>query len=223
MNHSVSYLRLCGYVCFIILSILSEATQTGGAQPEVKGVNSNHFAKHSQSAESVMNAIIDPKILLASAKDQMGNFTNNITTFSQVTPGLPSVTGTTTVLLSHQILPPKDFVPVYDSAPYTISKAYLTAKLPCDSGFHSRAYVLFGELTNLKPAVLVPVKQLSAPGYLCMYNSYLSSSEFITMGNNRIVTDIVLLNPTSHRIVMLNTSTLILSIKEGLPHPMTSN
>ncbi len=208
--------------CFIILSILLGAIQTNvvfskALQPEMTAVFSNHLAKNNKSVETVMSEILDPRVFLSAAKGQNRNGTNDYMTFNGNSSIFPSFRDSATVLLSHQILLPRDFILIYDSAPYTIAKGYLTAKLPCDSNFHSLALILIGETTGLKPVSMVPIKQLSKPGYLCMYNSYLSSSESINEHGRAIAVYVVLFNPTFHRIVLLNTSTIILSIIEKLP------
>ena len=223
-NRLESYSIHCKCTCLIILSILLGATQTNVAisktlQPEMKAVFSNYLAKNNQSVQTIMSEILDPRVFLSAAKGQNQNSTNNNLTSNENSSVFPSFKDSATVLLSHQILPPRDFIPIYNSAPYTIAKGYLTAKLPCDSTFHSLAFILVGDTTGLKPAFMIPIKQLSKPGYLCMYNSYLSS-EFIKGHGRANVTDVVLFNPTSHRIVLLNTSTIILSIVEKLPSKM---
>lgn len=221
-EHPESYSTYCGCTCFIILSVLLSAIQTNVAfskalQPEMTAVFSNHFAKNNKSVESVMGEVLDPSVFLSAAKGQNRNSTNDKMTFNENSSIFSSFRDSATVLLSHQILPPRDFIPIYYSAPYTIAKGYLTAKLPCDSNFHSLALILIGETTGLKPASMIPIKQLSKPGYLCMYNSYLSSSEFVNEHGRAIAIDVVLFNPTFHRIVLLNTSTIILSITKKLP------
>jgi hypothetical protein len=218
-DHPESYSIYCACTCFIILSILLGAIQTNVAfskalQPEMTAVFSKHFAKNNKSVETVMSEILDPRVFLSAAKGQNHNSTNDNMTFNE---NSPSFRDSAIVLLSHQTLPPRDFITIYDSAPHTIAKGYLTAKLPCDSNFHSLALILVGETTGLKPASMIPIKQLSKPGYLCMYNSYLSSSEFFNEHGRAVAIDVVLFNPTFHRIVLLNTSTIILSIIEKLP------
>ncbi|NAL76850.1 hypothetical protein [Nitrososphaera sp. AFS] len=221
-DHPESYSIYFACTCFIILSILLGAIQTNVAfskalQPEMTAVFSNHFAKNNKSVETVMNEILDPSVFLSAAKGQNHNITNDNMTFNENSSVFPSFRNSATVLLSHQTLPPRDFITIYDSAPHTIAKGYLTAKLPCDSNFRSLALILVGETTSLKPASMIPIKQLSKPGYLCMYNTYLSSSEFVNEHGRAVAIDVVLFNPTFHRIVLLNTSTIILSIIEKLP------
>lgn len=218
-EHPESYSIHCGCTCLIILSILFAATQTNVAfskalHPTMKVV----FPKNNQSVQTVMSELLDPRVFLSAAKGQNHNSTDNIIIFNRASSIFSSFRDSATVLLSHQILPPRDFIPIYDSAPYTIAKGYLTAKLPCDSNFHSLAYIVVGEATDLKPASMIPVKQLSKPGNLCVYNSYLSSPEFNKGHDRAIVNDVLLFNPTSHRIVLLNTSTIILTIIGELPY-----
>ena len=86
---------------------------------------------------NILESFMSPKALLASTIDQIRNSTHRNDNGNNVT----SVTRNQTIfvqnpgvlLLSHQIIPPKDFIPVYYAMPYEISNAQVTAKLPCDS------------------------------------------------------------------------------------------
>jgi len=221
--------RVCGYTFFLVLSVLIGGVQVASAysrvpvQPEMKMVNTNHFAaKPNQSIESLMSSILNPKVLLTSANDQIHNIPNNTFTFNVNSPNISSFWDSATVLLSHQILPPKDIIPIYTLTQYAIAKGNLSAKLPCYRDFRSIAYIVVGNLTDLKPATMVPVKPLSKPGYMCMYNSYFPSFDILSnVHTKKNITEIFLFNPTSHRIVLLNTSTIIVSVHAYLPPPKT--
>jgi hypothetical protein len=183
--------------------------------------NATHFTAKggvsNQTIESVMGAFMSPKSLMASAIDQIRNSTAKNNTNARTNSGIMFDRDSDTVLLSHQILPPKDFIHIYDSTPYKIMNGHLTAKLPCDSNFESPVEILVGELTNLKPAKLEIVKELSKPGYMCVYYTTLISSGLLAKSGATTITDITLFNHTGYRVVLLNTSTLVVGINEIMP------
>jgi hypothetical protein len=99
-----------------------------------------------------------------------------------------------------------------------IMNGYLTAKLPCDTNSQSLVEILVGQLTNLKPAKLGIVKELSKPGYMCMYYADLSPSGLLAKANNSTsITDIALFNPTGYRVILLNTSTIVVGVNGIMP------
>jgi hypothetical protein len=124
-----------------------------------------------------------------------------------------------TLLLAHQIIPPRDFLHLYDTDPHSITSGHISAKIPCDANSSSSLQMLIGHLPQLKPLQLDPIKELSKPGYLCMYEvnigSALTSNATSTdTGGNMLTTDLVLLNPTDYRIILPNTSTVVISVNQ---------
>ena len=122
-----------------------------------------------------------------------------------------------TLLLAHQIIPPRDFLHLYDTDPYSITSGHISAKIPCDANSSSSLQMLVGHLPQLKPLQLNPIKELSKPGYLCMYEGNIgsaltSNATSIDRGGNMLTTDLVLLNPTDYRIILPNTSTVVISV-----------
>jgi hypothetical protein len=143
------------------------------------------------------------------------------------------------MLLSHQIIPPKDFILIYDATRYKIVNGQILAKLPCDSNSKSPLQILIGRLSELKPAQLQLIAGLSRPGYTCMYYVHLTSDKtaaaitdaptgeakmrrIIKTGvglreDNLTITNIELLNPTSYSMILPNTASLAISVKEIKP------
>ena len=124
-----------------------------------------------------------------------------------------------TLLLAHQIIPPRDFLHLYDTDPYSITSGHISAKIPCDANSSSSLQMLVGHLPQLKPLQLNAIKELSKPGYLCMYEGNISSAltsngSSIDRGGNMLTTDLVLLNPTDYRIILPNTSTVVISVNQ---------
>ncbi len=219
------YIRIFAFTIFTISIILTISIYPAGksisiaiAQQENKDNSGIHIQTKgilsNQSIESVMATIISPKTLIGPATNPIRDAKNNTTA---QTSGITLIRDSNTVLLSHLNLPPKDSVHIYDSRPYEIMNAQLTAKLPCDSSFESPVQILVGEMTNLKPAKLEIVKELSKSGYMCVYYANLSSYESLVKSGATTITDINIFNPTGFRVLLLNTSTVIIGINEIMP------
>ena len=230
-----SYVGIFGFTIFSIFLILSALVSTLGELPPMaiaqQGkkdmTNATDYTakggKSNQSIESIMGSFMSPKSLMSSAIDQIRNSTAKNNTNVRTNSGITFVRDSDTVLLSHQILPPKDFIHIYDSTPYKIMNGYLTAKLPCDANFQSGVEILIGQLTNLKPAKLGIVKELSKPGYMCMYYANLGPSGLLAKANNlTAITDITLFNPTAYRVILLNTSTVVVGVNQIMPLAQSS-
>jgi hypothetical protein len=124
-----------------------------------------------------------------------------------------------TLLLAHQIIPPRDFLHLYNTDPYSITSGHISAKIPCDANSSSSLQMLVGHLPRLRPLQLDPIKELSKPGYLCMYEGNIgsvlsSNATSIYTGGNMLTTDLVLLNPTDYRVILPNTSTVVISVDQ---------
>jgi len=225
-----NYVGVFSFTIISILLLLSKSVSPidefppmAIAEQRVKDMtNATHFIAKggvsNQTIESVMGSFMSPKALMASAIDQIRNSTAKNNTNARTNSGIAFVRDSDTVLLSHQILPPKDFIHIYDSTPYKIMNGYLTAKLPCDTKFQSSVEILVDQLTNLKPAKLGIVKELSKPGYMCMYYASISPSGLLAHANNSTtITDIALFNPTGYRVILLNTSTIVVGVNGIVP------
>jgi hypothetical protein len=129
---------------------------------------------------------------------------------------VPTVRQSAILMLAHQIIPPKDFIPLYDSSLYKIADAHISAKIPCNGNSSSTLELLVGHAPDIKPAKLEPVKELSKPGYLCMYHTDvgLTHNGIGDKINNTTITNILLLNPSDYRIILPNTSTIIIDVNQ---------
>ena len=136
-----------------------------------------------------------------------------------------------TLLLAHQIVPPKDFIHIYDTTPYNILNGHLVAKIPCDANSAPSLQILIGHLPDLKPVQPQLIKEFSKPGYICMYNVDIGSPTMTTTsygsntdkGDNVMNTDLVLRNPTDYRITLPSTSTVVIGVNEIVPLPTMDN
>jgi hypothetical protein len=131
---------------------------------------------------------------------------------------IPAVRQPAILMLSHQIIPPKDFIPLYDSSIYKIADAHISAKIPCNGDSSSTLELLAGDTPNIKPVKLEPVKELSKPGYLCMYHTDigLTHNSSGNKTNSTTISNILLHNPSDYRVILPNTSTIIIDISETI-------
>jgi hypothetical protein len=143
-----------------------------------------------------------------------------------------SVRNVHTLLLSHQIIPPKNFILLYSTSSYKIFNGHLAAKIPCSANSVPSLQILVGHSPYLKPVQLHLVKEFSKPGNICMYDVDIGSETVTatTHGNDSIDkgggpppqqqdntltnTVLVLSNPTDSTITLPNTSTVIIGVNE---------
>jgi hypothetical protein len=188
----------------------------------------------SSNPANILDSFMSPKALLASTIDQIRNSTaRNDNSNNETSGAIRNVTifvkNPGTLLLSHQIIPAKDFIPVYDAMPYEIKSGYVSAKLPCDSNSKTSLQILAGQFPELKAVELKLITALSQPGYTCMYYANLgltnndtaittnATSKTSKVDNIGAITYIELLNPTEYRVVLPSTASLSVSVNQILP------
>jgi hypothetical protein len=191
----------------------------------------------SPDATNILQSFLNPKNLLGTAMDQIRNSTvrndnsNNKTSVPR--NAIIFVRNPGILVLSHQIIPPHDFIPVYYAMPYEIMNGQVYVKLPCDSNSKPSLQILAGQLSRLKPAQLNLITALSQPGSICMYDANLTSTinatgklpkvdNIVTSGGvgpgvregNFTITYIELFNPTNYRVVLPSTASLSISVNQ---------
>lgn len=120
------------------------------------------------------------------------------------------------ILLSHQIVPAKDFIHLYDTHPFAIAEGFISTKLPCDSDNSTQLRIMIGQIPKLYPVNLSMEKGLSKPGYMCLFNFEIQQNS--TSNRNTLpITDIVLFNGSSERTVLPNTSTFVIGVTKLYP------
>ncbi len=218
------YLKMSFIFQVLFLSIVPHMLFYNNVQAQITGISNGPAGETSgKSSQSTLDSLVSPKSLMASV---FGEVKNNNNTTKNTNPNSTQyaknlVGDSATILLSNQILPPKDYIHIYDSLPYKITNGHLTAKLPCDTDSKPVLRIFTGKIPVLKPATLQVIKELSKPGYMCLY--YLDippkNENELTQDKNStdIITDIVLYNPTSVRQVLLNTSSIVIGLNEINP------
>lgn len=225
MHSKLICLRLYFISQALFVMVISQMLFLNPAQGQISGISNETSGETiNKLNQSNLNSYVSPKSLLASVFGEAQN--NNTTTKHIINPNnlhsTKNLVGeSATIILSNQIVPPKDYIHIYDSLPYKINSGHLTAKLPCDRSSKPALRIFTGMIPFLKPSTLQVIKELSNPGYMCLY--YLDippkiDNEHVAEQNStNIVSDIVLYNPTSVRQVLLNTSSIVIGISEISP------
>jgi hypothetical protein len=186
------------------------------------------------TAETIIGSFLNPKVLLSSAIDQIRNSTGSVRSESSRN-NTPVVWDYDTVLLSGQIIPPNDFIPIFDTLPDDMD-GHVSTKLPCSANFTTpfKIYVTkisVGQTPQVKSVPLQIVSQLSKPGYMCVYHAdipYTTMSIKDTRVNhtqasisqaedNLTNTSIELFNPTTSQITLPDTSSADIGMRQTIP------
>lgn len=228
----------------------NESVYTSIMGPNTSAHNSTNLNRgtgspgnQTNNPESLIGSFLDPKVLLASAIDQIRNSTaNSVSSNQSKTNSTAMIMGNyEMVLLARQIIPPKDFIPLFDDPSYNVIEGQVTTKLPCNSNSISPLKIFIAKISVGQTPVLRLVQLqldsgLSKPGYMCVYHvnlPYMTSTN--TTGashgvngnntttaisgakNNLTIGDIALLNPTDHAIMLPDTSSIAIGFNEIIP------
>jgi hypothetical protein len=123
-----------------------------------------------------------------------------------------------TVLLAGQVIPPKDYIHLYDSSPYKIVNGHLAVKIPCDESFQPQLNVLVGQAPNLQSISLLLIEELSKPSKLCIYHADLEETAPVKHATPDVkigtITDVALQNPGISAIELPPTSSIVIGVNE---------
>lgn len=159
--------------------------------------------------EELLESIGSPGNLMDSVLEEVRNTTTSDTNTDISEPD--SYSHGENIILSHQVIPAKDFIHLFNTHPFTITEGSISAKLPCDSDNSTPLRVMIGQIPKLHPANLSIEGELSRPGYMCLYNFEIQQNS-TSIRNASAITDIVLFNTGGERMVLPNTSTLVIGV-----------
>jgi hypothetical protein len=175
--------------------------------------------------EDLLESIISPGNLMDSVLEEVRNPNTSETSVDSGEPG--SYSHGENIILSHQVIPAKDFIHLFDTYPFTIAEGSVSAKLPCDSDSSTPLSVMIGQIPILNPVDLTIEEDLSRPGYMCLYNFEIRQNSTginsTGMRDASAITDIVLFNNGDERIVLPNTSTLVIGVTKLHPLQNATN
>jgi hypothetical protein len=226
-----------------IESVYTSITNSKTSAHNSTNLNKGNWSPPNQTnnAESLIGSFLDPKVLLASAIDQIRNSTANGVNSNESNRNSTIYVGDyDTVLLARQTIPPKDFIPLFDDPPSNVVEGQVTAKLPCNSNSSSplkifMAKIRVGQIPEVKPFQLQLISGLSKPGYTCVYHVNLHSiaatnttratneskgnntDTTITGAVNNLITNIGLLNPTDSQVILPDTSSIAIGFNKIIP------
>ena len=193
------------------------------------------------SVESAIGTFLNPKVLLSSAIDQIRNSTaSSVRSNDSNRNGTIVVGDYDTVLLSRQIIPPKDFMPLFDAPLYNVMEGHVSAKLPCNANSTSPLKIFIAKIrvgqTQSSNQFNYNSFVIYLPGYTCVYHERLpfttstrtSGASNGAKGNNTnmaisgatdnlTITDIGLLNPTEYQVILPDTSSIAIGFDELMP------
>jgi hypothetical protein len=164
--------------------------------------------------EELLESIGSPGNLMDSVLEEVRN--TNTSETSVENSEAESYSQGENIILSHQIIPAKDFIHLYDTYPFAIAEGLISAKLPCESDNSTHLKVMIGQIPRLQPVNLTIEKDLSRPGYMCLYNFEIQQDS-TSNRNSSSVTDIVLFNTSDERTVLPNTSTFVIGVTKLYP------
>ena len=225
-----------------------ELTKTSSNTPSARSVsirNPNAFnvndglrtsttsSNPAKTAETIIGSFLNPKVLLSSAIDQIRNSTG-ISVRSEngsSRNNTPVVWHYDTMLLSRQVIPSNDFIPIFDALPDEMD-GHVSTKLPCstNSTTQLKLYVAkfsIGQTPEIKSIPLQIVNQLSKPGYMCVYHADIPSTTISSKDTkvntilqakiNLTNTSIELFNPTTSQITLPDTSSAAIGMNQTIP------
>src|SRR5215218_9163224 len=133
------------------------------------------------SALSLTNT---PHVVMYAAGQTSSNITaTNINATTTRSEEEESTNATSTVVrdslfayMDGRVLPPNDFIHLYDTTPYMIMDGHVAAKLACNEQSQTPFQILIGQAPNMTSAQLELVAELSRPGQICLYHADLHSA-----------------------------------------------
>jgi hypothetical protein len=232
-NHNMNQKALAQGGVFIKTSSTPYVQSVSVAIPDTSNVNDGLGTSTSNPANTV-ETFLNPKVLLSSAIDQIRNSTGSVRSEDSRNNTLV-VWNYDTVLLSRQIIPPNDYIPIFDTLPDDMD-GHVSTKLPCSANSTTpfKIYVAkinVGQMPQVKSVPLQIVSQLSKPGYMCVYHADITSTT-ISIKNTRVNqthatiseakdnltnTSIELFNPTTSQITLPDTSSAAIGISQTIP------
>lgn len=120
-----------------------------------------------------------------------------------------TVNDSETILLAGKNLPSGDYLHLYDSSPYKVSNAHITAKIPCNDEYRTHIVFLFGPDTEIPISGLDLIPELSEAGELCSYQGNIVTNE---ISSN--ITDIAIFNNSPDNIEFPDSSSLVIKVNE---------
>jgi hypothetical protein len=211
LSHVITLFELCTLI-FLLVPLADIGTSHVSVQLSA-GTNTGP-ANTATDPDELLESIGSPENLMDSVLEEVRN--TNTSETSVENGEEDSYSQGENMILSHQIIPAKDFIHIYNTYPFAIAEGLISAKLPCESDSSTHLKVMIGQIPRLQPANLSVEKDLSRPGYMCLYNIEIQQDS-TSIRNMSSITDIVLFNTSNQRTILPNTSTFVMGVTKLYP------
>ena len=213
-RYAIALLALSGLIFSLVPLIVTDIDVPFDGIAQLEDGTNLGSPDMANDPEGLLESIGSPDNLMDSVLDKVRNTNTSDTSLDD--NGADLYSRGENIILSHQIIPAKDFIHLYETYPFAIAEGSVSAKLPCDSDTSTHLRLLVGQIPKLQPANLSIEKDLSRPGYMCLYNFDIQQN---TTRNSysAAITDIVLFNTSDERTVLPNTSTFVIGVTKIHP------
>ncbi|MGB7961031.1 MAG: hypothetical protein WCF46_14165 [Nitrososphaeraceae archaeon] len=213
-RYAIALLALCGLIFSLVPLIETDIDVPFDGIAQLDDRTNLRSPDMANDPEGLLESIGSPDNLMDSVLDKVRNTNTSDTSLDD--NGADLYSRGENIILSHQIIPAKDFIHLYDTYPFAIAEGSVSAKLPCDSDTSTHLRLLVGQIPKLQPANLSIEKDLSRPGYMCLYNFDIQQNS-TRNSYTPVITDIVLFNTSDERTVLPNTSTFVIGVAKIHP------
>jgi hypothetical protein len=213
-RYAIALLALSGLIFSLVPLIETDIDVPFDGKAQLDDGTNLRSADMANDPEGLLESIGSPDNLMDSVLDKVRNTNTSDTSLDD--NGADLYSRGENIILSHQIIPAKDFIHLYDTYPFAIAEGSVSAKLPCDSDTSTHLRLLVGQIPKLQPANLSIEKDLSRPGYMCLYNFDIQQNS-TRSSYTPVITDIVLFNTSDERTVLPNTSSFVIGITKIHP------
>ncbi|MFZ1877033.1 MAG: hypothetical protein WAU25_08385 [Nitrososphaeraceae archaeon] len=213
-RYAIALLALCGLIFSLVPLIETDIDVPFDGIAQLDDRTNLRSPDMANDPEGLLESIGSPDNLMDSVLDKVRNTNTSDTSLDD--NGADLYSRGENIILSHQIIPAKDFIHLYDTYPFAIAEGSVSAKLPCDSDTGTHLRLLVGQIPKLQPANLSIEKDLSRPGYMCLYNFDIQQNS-TRNSYTPVITDIVLFNTSDERTVLPNTSTFVIGVTKIHP------
>lgn len=213
-RYAIALLALCGLIFSLVPLIETDIDVPFDGIAQLDDRTNLRSPDMANDPEGLLESIGSPDNLMDSVLDKVRNTNTSDTSLDD--NGADLYSRGENIILSHQIIPAKDFIHLYDTYPFAIAEGSVSAKLPCDSDTSTHLRLLVGQIPKLQPANLSIEKDLSRPGYMCLYNFDIQQNS-TRNSYTPVITDIVLFNTSDERTVLPNTSTFVIGVTKIHP------
>ncbi len=213
-RYAIALLALSGLIFSLVPLIVTDIDVPFDGIAQLEDGTNLGSPDMANDPEGLLESIGSPDNLMDSVLDKVRNTNTSDTSLDD--NGADLYSRGENIILSHQIIPAKDFIHLYETYPFAIAEGSVSAKLPCDSDTSTHLRLLVGQIPKLQPANLSIEKDLSRPGYMCLYNFDIQQNS-TRNSYTPVITDIVLFNTSDERTVLPNTSTFVIGVTKIHP------